>query len=75
MTDKDLAGRLCLAPHRVPSGARWCCNLPPGHDGQHDDGCGDRWDDPPNPQQVVDALRAAGFTRVSGRDGVYARMC
>jgi hypothetical protein len=34
-----------------------------------------RVDDPPSPQQVVDALRAAGFTRASAsRAGVYARM-
>lgn len=70
----DLAARLCLAAHRVSSGARWCCNLPPGHPGLHDDGCGDRWDDPPSPQQVVAGLQAAGFTRADGRNGEYVRM-
>lgn len=35
--------RLCLVGHTVPSGAVWCCNLPAGHDGQHDDGLGARW--------------------------------
>ncbi|MFE9955853.1 hypothetical protein [Micromonospora sp. NPDC005299] len=36
---------MCLAGHVVSSGATWCCNLPKGHTGPHDDGLGDEWED------------------------------
>lgn len=34
---------LCLAGKQWSSGAVWCCNLPKGHGGEHDDGLGTRW--------------------------------
>lgn len=63
--------QLCLAVHTVSSGAEWCCTLPPGHGGPHDDGTGNydsTWVDQPTPQQVMDALDTAGFpVRTRGR--------
>ena len=36
---------MCPAAHELPNGAKWRCNLHPGHVGPHDDGVGDPWHD------------------------------
>jgi hypothetical protein len=51
----------------------WCCHLAPGHPGNHDNG-NEQWPGPPTPENMMNALRVAGFTSAGGREGVYARM-
>lgn len=74
VSPEEAAAEWCPAGHKVSSGARWRCHLPPGHPGQHDDNVGTRWDDPPPPERIVAALTAAGFVRHGGKAGAYDRM-
>lgn len=74
VTPEEADRTWCPASRPLPSGATLRCRLAPEHDGPHDDGDGDPWADPPTGQQVTDALRAAGFQHVGGRDGVYMRL-